>query len=89
MEQAFTFILGLLGELLISVNNIPFIFGYTLLQFLVAGSFLVLLWQLIIYIFSRSSGPVRGMFHSSSAQKQRTEQKYAKIFENHRKGLPK
>jgi len=60
MNDAINFIIYLFGSMLIDLANIPFVLGYNLLQWLVAGSFMVLIWQLIIYILGRSSGVVRG-----------------------------
>lgn len=74
METVFYFLIGLFADLLITINNIDFIFGYTLLQFLVASSFLVLLWQLVLYILSRTSGSIR-----SGARGMKKHKNYTKV----------
>jgi len=75
VNDALSFIIALFGELLISLANIPFVLGYILFQFLVACSFMVLVWQLAMYILSRSSGSVRsGVKHGiRNSQKPKRE----------------
>ena len=72
MEAALQFIIYLLAELLITLNNTQFVLGMTLLQFMVAGSFLFLLYHLIIYILSRSNSISRSVIGRPGSRRQYT-----------------
>lgn len=79
MEAALQFIIYLLAELLITLNNTQFVLGMTLLQFMVAGSFLFLLYHLIIYILSRSNSISRSVVGTSRSHKNMNNKNVKKV----------
>lgn len=79
MEAALQFIIYLLAELLITLNNTQFVLGMTLLQFMVAGSLLFLLYHLIIYILSRSNSISRSVVGTSRSHRNTNNKNVKKV----------
>lgn len=59
MEQAFSYILTMLAQLITKLASISWFMGYSLLTWLIAASFFTLTLGLIIYILSKTSGAIR------------------------------
>lgn len=56
MDAAFTGILNLWVSFLFELNQIEFIFGYTLLEYIAASALVVLVWKLVMALLGYASG---------------------------------
>jgi len=72
VDAAFTGILNLWVSFLFELNQIDFIFGYTLLEYIAATALIILVWKLVMallgYASSTARSTVRGFkFHNKKS----------------------